>query len=364
MKVREPEWLREHRDRTNFGALRTSRPWRLAGSDPGPSSPLLADVAFNNHERNDGKHVSPYDTGLVQVGTDGLQVQLLQGIDLDRFKQVLARATRATTGLAAPIPDPTPDANWGMSPDIEVSDEDWQEMMRGGLQAALESQTVVFEVWGASRALTHQLVRSRRAGFHQQSQRATWYGDRPEVRMPESIWRAPAPVRSAWLHAVQASWDAYKLACDYGVSYQDARYILGEGTVNYIQCEYTVREFLAVYAYRGCSMFLWEMVQCMRLMRSALLAQSPWLEPWLKVSCETGKGCRKCNGYGKVYPDGIAWDPDDGEVTDLVSCEACGGTGGRKCTFQGWENVEGQCDKPQARQSNRVFLPNPKFRIG
>ena len=298
-----PQWLRDHWAsrgyRNDINEVTLSRLDSPEDGRPLPS--LLSDKAFNNHRRNDGAHVSPYDTGIAQVGTDGLQVQLLQGVDLGRFQQVLARATRATTGLTAPIPFHTGGL---LSPDIAVEEEDWQEMMRGGLQAALESQTIVFEVWGASRALTHQLVRSRKAGFHQQSQRATWYGDRPEVRMPESIWRSSARVRSAWHRAILASWEAYQIACEEGVSYQDARYILGEGTVNYIQCEYTVREFMAVYAYRGCSMFLWEMVDTMRKMREAILFQSPWLEPYIKISCEKGTDCEVCLGSGYVYAGG------------------------------------------------------------
>lgn len=363
-----PGWLREHwrsRPYATMGPAQFSRSWSPEDEDQPAVPKLLADEGFNSHALNDGNHVSPYDTGIVAVGVDRLEVQLLQGVRLDDFQQVLARATRATTGLAAPLPDEI-GTRW-LSPRIEVDEEDWTEMMRGGLQAALESQTVVFEVWGASRALTHQLVRSRRAGFHQQSQRATWYGDRPEVRMPESIWRSKPSVRKSWMDAVSAAWAAYEDACDAGVSYQDARYILPEGTVNYIQCEYTVREFLSVYAYRGCSMFLWEMVQVMRAMRTALLFQSPWLEPYVKVSCENGAGCKTCQGSGRVWAhDGIAWDPSDAVPDEfaVVDCTGCGGTGGRKCTFQGWENVEGVCDRPMAKQSNRVFLPNPKFRIG
>ena len=338
---------------------------------------LLSDISFNRHSMNDGSHVSPYDNSTVQVGVTGLEVQLLQGIDEASFKQVLARATRATTGLTAPV-RPINGGRMGLpagrSPEIAITDEDWQEMMKGGLQAALETQTIVFEVWGASRALTHQLVRSRRAGFHQQSQRATYYGDRPEVRMPQSIIMASAGVRAAWMNAIRASWEAYEMACGEDVSYQDARYILGEGTTNYIQCEYTIREFINVFAYRGCSMFLWEMVACMRKMREVLLAAHPFLEPYVKISCEKGALCLDCRGSGYLFPDGVPASPVEAKESlqaedpqDRVQpCPTCSGNGSkeRKCTFQGWENVEGQCSFPWAKQSNRTFLPNPKFRIG
>jgi hypothetical protein len=283
------EWLDAHRDGDRWwtpdhpplfsaavGGGQVKQRWWQTGYEV---DPLLSDQSFNNHDRNDGSHVSPFDNNCVQVGLDGLQVQLLQGVDEESFKQVLARGVRATTGLTAPAR-----AGAGQSPKLAISDEDWQEMMRGGLRHGLESQSIVFEVWGASRALTHQLVRSRRAGFLQQSQRATWYGDRPEVRMPESIWRSTTEVRKAWVEAVLASWAAYSAACDAGVSYQDARYILTEGTTNYIQCTYTIREFIDVFAYRGCSMFLWEMVGCMRLMREVPGDRYPtqpggWIHP-------------------------------------------------------------------------------------
>ena len=222
--------------------------------------------------------------------------------------------------------------------------------MRGGLQSALETQSMVFQVFGASRALTHQLVRSRNAAFHQQSQRATFYGDRPDVRMPLSVWKN-ARAREAYEHAAEAAWRAYEVACDEDISYQDARFILPEATVNFIQCTYTVREFINVFAYRGCSMFMWEMVDVMRKMRVAILEQSPWLEPYIKISCEkTGRECPECLGSGKV----IAFAKYDGEP-----CPDCDGQGrqGAKCTFQGWESPEGQCDKPWAKDEQRSFKP-------
>lgn len=362
------EWLDEHRDHGQRWWTPDHPPLFSAAVGGGnvkqrfwqtgyEVDPLLSDVAFNNHDRNDGSHVSPFDNNVVQVGLDGLEVQLLQGINEEDFKQVLARGVRATTGLTAPTRS-------GVSPDSAVSDADWQEMLRGGLRQGLETQVIVFEVWGASRALTHQLVRSRRAGFLQQSQRATWYGDRPEVRMPESIWRSTTEVRKLWVEAVMASWAAYSAACDAGVSYQDARYILTEGTTNYIQCQYTVAEFINVFAYRGCSMFLWEMVGCMRKMRDVLLQAHPFLEPYVKISCEKGQDCESCEGKGYRLPE---WPGEAGTTAPVqnITCPACNGIGSnRKCTFQGWENVEQACTFPWARQSNRVFLPDPKFRIG
>lgn len=319
----------------------------------------MQDNNFNNHKTNDGSHVSPYDEGVVHVGLSGLDVRLVQGVDEESFKRVLSRTLRATTGI---------------HPEEPQADTDWEEMMRGGLQSALETQTIVFEIHGASRTLTHQLVRSRRAGFHQQSQRATWYGDRPNVRWPRSVIDAEGTaVQLKWEKAQLAAWEAYQAACDAGISYQDARFILPEGTTNYIVCEYTIREFINFYSYRACSMFLWEMVGAAREMRRVLVKAHPFLEPYIKISCEKGSLCERCKGSGWVFPDGVAADPsevrrymEDHDQREVLPCWQCDGKGSldRKCTFQGWENVEGQCDFPWARQDNRVFLPTPKYRIG
>lgn len=263
---------------------------------------LLRDVAFNRHSMNDGHHVSPLDNGKIQVGTDGIAVKLVQPIHEEHFKQLMSYATRATIGV-----------------DVHGEKEDtrdWEEMLKGGLQTALETSVVAFAVSGVSRTCTHQLVRSRRASFHQQSQRASYYGDAPEARMPESVWRNTR-AREAFITAKLASDEAYRIACEEDISYQDARYALLEGTDNYILCEYSVREFMAVFAYRGCSMFSWEIVHVMREMRRLLLEAHPWLEPYIKISCEKPK----------------------------------------RCTFQGWEQVEGQCDFPWAKEELRTFQP-------
>lgn len=362
-----PAWLVDHRASRPYSAFDGPRLANERVATP-PDDLRAVATAFNDHGKNTGAHVSPFDTGLVQIGVDGLEVRLMQGVNMASLKQVVAAGTQATIGRPRPTQDPI------LSDHQDVLPSEWKEMFKGGLQAALESQTLVFEVWGASRVLTHQLVRSRRAGFHQQSQRSTWYGDRPEVRMPETVWRSGPLTRELWSRAYTASWRAYKAACDSGVPYEDARYILPEGTVNYIQCEYTIREFIALYAYRGCSMFLREMVECMRTMRALAIVQCPELEPYIKISCERTPVCKFCEGTGWLNPDGSpasiehvrenAVTPEHLPYWPITECRDCITTGGRKCTFQGWENVERACSFPWAKESNRTFIASPKLRIG
>jgi thymidylate synthase (FAD) len=293
-------------------------------------TPLLKDVAFNRHSKNDGHHVSPYDSARIDVGDDEIVVNMVQGLHPD-MEKVLSKATRATIGI-----------------NLRVHDEDtrdWEEMLQGGLQTALESQVIVFEVSGVSRACTHQIVRSRRASFHQQSMRASYYGGQPEFRIPESVWNLSDETRNLWFDAIRAAHRAYRATCEEDASYQDARYILPEGTTNYILCEYTLREFMNVYAYRGCSMFQWEIVTVMRMMRQILVERYPFLEPYIKISCEKTKGALDSEAIERD------WSETTGEATGTIPA----GFTDHHCTFQGWERVEGQCPFPWARESNRSF---------
>lgn len=295
---------------------------------------LTRDVAFNRHSMNDGHHISPYDSARIMVGDDEIIVNLVQGLNPE-IEQVMSKATRATIGIDLSVPD--------------VDTRDWEEMLRGGLQTALESQVIVFEVAGVSRASTHQIVRSRRAAFHQQSMRASYYGAQPNFRMPESIWRLSDATKDAWARALEAAHKAYRMACEEDASYQDARYILPEGTVNYILCEYSLREFINVYAYRGCSMFQWEIVSVMRAMREILVNKYPFLEPHIKISCEKTKGALDDPTGERHYKANVMGTPPG------VDPEREAERFAHHCTFQGWESVEGQCAFPWARESNRAF---------
>jgi hypothetical protein len=116
--------------------------------------------------------------------------------------------------------------------------------------------------------------------------------------------------------------------------------------------EYPVREFLNVYAYRACSMFQWEIVAVMRKCRNALVAAHPWIAPYVKISCQD-RVCDICGGTGEVR------SPNDSDAAPPWKCAACRGSGmiGSKCTFQGWEQVDEQCDFSWGKEELRTFQP-------
>jgi thymidylate synthase (FAD) len=297
------------------------------------TTPGLGGKPFNKKSYGLTGHVSPYDNAKVKIGTDNIEVRLLQGINERDMSTVLAACERATIGMELS--------------DIEQlsgrPDED-SEMFKGGLQTALESQVVVFAVRGVDRTITHQIVRSRRAAFHQQSQRASFMGDCPEVRIPETVWNASESVKSKWLSAIAHAHAAYRAACNEDVPFQDARYILPEGTDTFIICEYTLRELMNVYNYRACYMFQWGIRDVMHKMKAVLVEAHPWMEEHLKISCERTNGAKDAfrqESYEEQQdPNAKRKDPEMYAHT---------------CTFQGWEEVEGHCPLAWARESNRQF---------
>jgi thymidylate synthase ThyX len=250
---------------------------------------------------DEGRSVSPSNNGMVQVGQDGIEVVLAMDFSDDALAGLAQWSQSASVG----------------APQSAREAEDPHELLSGGLaQQSMESIRIAFAVRGVSRVLTHQLVRTRQAAFKQQSQRDCYYGDMPEFRMPESVWMEPE-VRRVWLNALVVAHQAYEKAITWDIPYEDARYIIPEGTTNFILCEYSLRTFIETYAYRGCVMFQDEYVWTIRAMRNLLVERHPYLDKFIKISCEKPM----------------------------------------KCTYQGRERIEGQCTFPWAQEANRTYMP-------
>lgn len=259
-------------------------------------------IASKRMSLDNGRSKSPSDNGIIQVGQDGIEVAIVQDFRDEDLEMVGRWAQAASVG----------------APEEVRASEDPGEFLRGGLaMQSLEDIRIAFAVRGVSRVLTHQLVRTRQAAFKQQSQRDCYYGVMPEFRMPESVWVNPV-ARRIWISALAVAHSAYNVAIAQDIPYEDARYILPEGTTNFILCEYSLRVFLDTYAYRACVMFQDEYVWVMRAMRDLLVMRHPYLEPHIKISCEKAK----------------------------------------RCTYQGRERIEETCDFPWAQESNRVFIPS------
>ena len=242
---------------------------------------------------------SPSDNGLVQVGVDNIEIIIAQDFSDDALFNISRWSQSAGSG----------------APPELMAQKDPTEPFEGGLaMQSLNDVVVVFAVRGVSRVCTHQIVRTRAAAFKQQSQQDTWQGDMPEFRMPESVW-VNQDLRARWIAHLIEGHRIYNETIDADVQYKDARYILPEGTTNFILCEYPLKVFMDMYAYRACVMFQEELVWVTQKMGDLLIEAHPYLEPHIKITCE------------KIH----------------------------RCTFQGPERVEETCSFPWAVESDRVY---------
>ncbi len=291
----------------------------------------LRNQAMQCNSLHKGFNKSPLDGGASHVGVDGIKVRLINWPNESMFKRVLAKMVMATTGSDV---------------DRELDGAVGEEMFRGGLQTGLEAGVLSFEISGCSRALTHELVRTRQAVFHQQSMRHTDMGDMFNVREPLTIARSAeqlplqcmprmralfedrvesAAPHDLWVTAVGVVRETYAAFKRADLPYQDCRNICPIGTETYIIATYPIKVFLDTYAYRACSMFMWEMVWVMRRMGDLVREKFQWMAPYLRISCEKSQ----------------------------------------KCMFQGYEPVEEQCDGggtgerfEWATRAARVYDPN------
>ena len=260
-----------------------------------------------------GEHVSPLGVGSaagrIDRGNENLKVKMLIWPDEQQFKMAVYKATLATRG--GDVDDAT-----------EIDPVVVEDAFKGGLNQCLEWVTTVFEISGVSRGLTHELVRTRKASFAQQSMRHTDMG-KPAMRMPAEIVASDDPeVGAVWIDSVMTNSLAYQALVNSDVPYQDARTVLPIATETYIIAEYPLSEFLGTYAYRACHMFYPEIVALFGLMKEALVEKCPWLAEYILIGCEK---TAPSNGLEHM------------------------------CTYQGWERVEGHCPLAWAKEDNRVF---------
>lgn len=284
------------------------------------------------------QHVSPLGEGKTHIADSGLNVRLLKYPDETEFKRMVYKASTATRGN-------------------DIADDNWdptvvEDAFKGGLNQCLEWDTVVFEISGVSRGLTHEIVRTRKASFAQQSMRHTDFGNF-NVRMPREIWldnrlllidsnkypllhslllhagewsqdrqQVEATGSRVWQEVVQVCREGYGWLVESDFPFQDARTVCPIATETYIIAEYPISEFLNTYGYRACYMFYPEIVSLFHLMGEHLKAECPWLAPYIAISCE------------KTRPNG-----DQPHM----------------CTYQGWERVEGHCPLAWALEDNRVW---------
>lgn len=129
-------------------------------------------------------------------------------------------------------------------------------LIRRGHLSVLEHAAATFRIRGASRALTHQLVRHRLASYSQRSQRYVGEAGFPYVTPPSVTGNDEA--HRAFDDAVENARAAYEKLMGMGVPREDARFVLPNATATEIIMTANFREWRHVLALRGHAAAQWE----------------------------------------------------------------------------------------------------------
>ena len=139
-----------------------------------------------------------------------------------------------------------------------------------GHTSVAEHAVFTFAVEGISRACSHQLVRHRLASYCQQSQRSV----KPVGAVtPEMSKDADYVYRQA----VATSFTAYETLLSLGVSKEDARYVLPEGTRTSLVVTMNGRELRHFVALRTAPEAQWEIRELARRMKESAQEVAPVL---------------------------------------------------------------------------------------
>lgn len=157
---------------------------------------------------------------------------------------------------------------------------------------ALETVALTFTIDGVSRAMTHQLVRTRvGAGFGQFSQRANNVSEF-NMRLPRSFNRMSDSAVAHYQKSLDHLHRFYDAAIESGVPYQDARYVVPEGTQTSITATYNLLALIGTVRRRICNRMQWEVNYVARRMSDLTVGALPWVGKALRSGCESRGVCQ------------------------------------------------------------------------
>ena len=154
-----------------------------------------------------------------------------------------------------------------------------KHLYESGHHSVFEHIYFTFKIEGISRACSHQLVRHRMCSFTQRSQRYCDENGFDFVTPPsidESIFDTDMESINQWYHHYQK----------YGVSNEDARYILPNAceTEMYLSCN--LRELIHICNERLCSRAQWEI---RNLVKEMVRLVPPEIKFMLVPKCKSGR---------------------------------------------------------------------------
>lgn len=173
-----------------------------------------------------------------------------------------------------------------------------RKRMHGCHDSPLEHSHVTFQVT-CSRACSLQLVRHRLSSYSQMSQRYCEEDDDLKIIIPPSVAaKGKAVVRAFKGHATDAYKGYRSLIDNYGISAEDARFLLPTATATRLIVTKNYRDLIDFIGKRTCSRAQWEIRDIANQMLAIMKDRVPCIFEHIGRRCEQNKGCPEEDGYG------------------------------------------------------------------
>jgi thymidylate synthase (FAD) len=183
------------------------------------------------------------------------------------------------------------------------------------IESSWEFLVYTFSISGVSKALTHQLVRTRPDGnkhdvsYAELSMRTVTM-ENFEYTTPRYYESNPEN-KELFDNTMKLINDQYQKLLEAGVPQQDARGVLPSNIQTAIICKFDLRTLSHMMSERLCSRAQGEIQKLAFMMREEVLKVHPWAEGFLNVFC-VSKGICRFENYHKCPIKAPMFDPNTG----------------------------------------------------
>lgn len=189
---------------------------------------------------------------------------------------------------------------------IYTSTDDEEKMLKliervisSGHYSTIEHIQVSFAISNVSRACTHQLVRHRHMSFSQKSQRYVKEKGQFDYIIPPTIEKNPE-MKLKFENLMSEISKVYGELTDAGILAEDARAVLPNATSTSLVASLNLRELIHLANLRLCTRAQYEIRTMVKMMCDALVAEEPWLKPYLVPKCERLGFCDEDKSCGRM----------------------------------------------------------------
>ena len=174
-----------------------------------------------------------------------------------------------------------------------------ERVISSGHYSTIEHIQVSFAISNVSRACTHQFVRHRHMSFSQKSQRYVKEKGQFDYIIPPTIERDEA-LKAKFVNFMEQTSAQYQEFIEAGIPAEDARFVLPNAAASSLVASLNLREMIHIANLRLCTRAQYEIRTMVKLMCEALVAEEPWLKPYLVPKCERLGFCDEDKSCGRI----------------------------------------------------------------